>query len=275
MSDLLGVDYDVLSLDLNDSNSRQRALASEPTPMGSPALLPAPVAVPSTAAETPPTASAPLRAPPVSPPAVNSPPREAIAGVNDANADDAERLREHIISTAPTTERLQSIQRMVADQLGDAIPPEFSANVLQSIPVQAGGLYPISDVWYIDPGLDAPDRLRTHIEQFAREIADEAGVADCVQASSDGIGFRCTEWQESLPAAARAVMSLLRALSGQPIAVPEPGGERLAAHLPVLLHGNGQQAPGLSDTALVKLFRLLRLARRLVELDLDRPHRGA
>ncbi|NYT64118.1 ParB family protein [Alcaligenaceae bacterium] len=275
MSDLLDVDYDVLSLDLNDSDRRQRALASEPTPMESPATLPAPATAPSSAAETPPTASAPLSAQPVSPPAVSSPTRASIASANDANADDAERLREHIISPAPTTERLQSIQRMVADQLGDALPPEFSANVLQSIPVQAGGLYPISDVWYIDPGLDTPDRLRIHIEQFAREIADEAGVADCVQASSDGIGFHCAEWQESLPVAARAVVHLLRILSGQPIAVPEPDDERLAAHLPMLLHGNGQQAPGLSDTALVKLFRLLRLARRLVELDLDKPSRGA
>lgn len=272
MSDLLDVDYDVLSLDLNDSDRRQRALVTEPTPMESPAPLPVLSAAPSSVVETPSTASAPLSAPPVSPPAVSSPAPEAIVGANDANT---ERLQEHIISIAPTTERLQSIQRMVADQLGDAIPPEFSANVLQSIPVQAGGLYPISDVWYIDPGLDSPDRLRTHIEQFAREIADEAGVANCVQASFDGIGFRCAEWQESLPVAARAVMHLLRALSGQPIAVPEPDDERLAAHLPVLLHGNGQQAPGLSDTALVKLFRLLRLARRLVELNFDRPHRGA
>ncbi len=271
LSELLDVDYDILILDLSDSDRRQRALVSEPTPMESPAPLPVSTAAPPTVVETPSTALAPLSAPP----AVNPPTREAIAGTNDANTDHTERLQEHIISTAPTTERLQSIQRMVADQLGDAIPPEFSANVLQSIPVQAGGLYPISDVWYIDPGLDAPDRLRTHIEQFAREIADEVGVANCVQANSDGIGFRCAEWQESLPVAARAVMHLLRALSGQPITVPEPDDERLAAHLPVLLHGNGQQAPGLSDTALVKLFRLLRLARRLVELDLDRPHRGA
>src|SRR3546814_21131202 len=75
-----------------------------------------------------------------------------------------------------TTERLQSIQRMVADQLGDALPPDFSANVLQSIPVQAGGLYPISDIWHIDPGLDTPDRLRIHIAQFARE---KIGRASC------------------------------------------------------------------------------------------------
>ena len=73
---------------------------------------------------------------------------------------------------------------MVADQFGDALPPDFSANVLQSIPVQAGGLYPISDVWYIDPGLDTPDRLRIHIAQFAREIAAE-GVQVVVRLQPD------------------------------------------------------------------------------------------
>jgi hypothetical protein len=78
------------------------------------------------------------------------------------------------VSPAPTTERLQSIQRMVADQLGDKLP-DFEADALRAIPVQAGGLYPISDVWYIEPGLDVPDRLRVHIAQFAREIAEEAG----------------------------------------------------------------------------------------------------
>src|SRR3546814_3953379 len=71
-------------------------------------------------------------------------PREASAASPTAGVGDL--LQEHIISPAPTTERLQSIQRMVADQLGDALPPDFSANVLQSIPVQAGGLYPISDI---------------------------------------------------------------------------------------------------------------------------------
>src|SRR3546814_2006100 len=101
--------------------------------MESPAPLPVLSAAPSSVVETPSTASAPLSAPPVSPPAVSSPAPEAIVGANDATT---ERLQEHILSTAPTTERLQSIQRMVADQLGDAIPPEFSANVLQSIPVQ-------------------------------------------------------------------------------------------------------------------------------------------
>jgi hypothetical protein len=87
------------------------------------------------------------------------------------------------VTPAPTTERLQSIQRMVADQLGDKLP-DFEADALRAIPVQAGGLYPISDVWYIEPGLDVPDRLRVHIAQFAREIAEEAAVADHIEPAS-------------------------------------------------------------------------------------------
>ena len=94
----------------------------------------------------------------------------------DQHGQRDERLQGHIVTPAPTTERLQSIQRMVADQLGDKLP-DFEADALRAIPVQAGGLYPISDVWYVEPGLDVPDRLRVHIAQFAREIAEEAGQA--------------------------------------------------------------------------------------------------
>src|SRR3546814_6045757 len=95
MSDLLNVYYDLLSLDLNDSDRRQRALVTEPTPMESPAPLPVLSAAPSSVVAPPSTASAPLSAPPVSPPAVSSPAPEAIVGANDATT---ERLQEHIIS---------------------------------------------------------------------------------------------------------------------------------------------------------------------------------
>jgi hypothetical protein len=176
-------------------------------------------------------------------------------------------LQGHIVSPAPTTERLQSIQRMVADQLGDALPPDFSANVLQSIPVQAGGLYPISDVWYIDPGLDTPDRLRIHIAQFAREIAAEADLDGCIDDRPDGIGFAC-RGQAPSPAG-RAVLALLACLAGQSLAELGLDNGQLALDLPALLHGQGQShdATCLSDTAVVKLFRLLRLARRLLDLE--------
>ncbi|KMQ53495.1 hypothetical protein ACS96_27590 [Pseudomonas aeruginosa] len=222
MSELLGIGYDVLALDLTESESRHRALVSDPTPPAAQPALP-------------------------------------------------DLLREHIVSPAPTTERLQSIQRMVADQLGDALPPDFSASVLQSIPVQAGGLYPISDVWYIDAGLDTPDRLRIHIAQFAREIAGEAGLDECIEDRADGIGFACRARGQAPSPLGRAVLTLLTSLTGQPVAEAGLDGAQLAADLPTLLHGqsqgHGSGARRLSDTALVKLFRLLRLARRLLDLE--------
>src|SRR3546814_8908701 len=94
--------------------------------------------------------SSDLPAPAATPPAPPGAPEEQY-GQRD------ERLQGHIVTPAPTTERLLSIQRMVADQLVDKLP-DFEVDALRAIPVQAGGLYPISDVWYIEPGLDAPDR---------------------------------------------------------------------------------------------------------------------
>ena len=156
---------------------------------------------------------------------------------------------------------------MVAGQMGDKLP-DFEADALRAIPVQAGGLYPISDVWYIEPGLDAPDRLRVHIAQFAREIADEAGASEQVEPSDSGIGFACVAppAARAVPPFAPAVLTLLHALCTA--ARPAAGLDRakLADDLAPLLYGGGT-FPRLSDAGLVKLFRLLRLARRLLDLE--------
>ena len=260
MSELLSIDYDVLALDLTESESRHRALVSDPTPPSAPPALPEPETI-----ARPPTAPTPSTAAPAT--AVQ--PREDDSDSGESSAGSpafGDRLQGHVVSPAPTTERLQSIQRMVADELGDALP-DFSANVLQSIPVQAGGLYPISDIWHIDPGLDTPDRLRIHIAQFAREIAGEAGVGDCIEDRTDGVGFVCHAQDRTPSPQGRAVFALLACLAGE--VFPEAGvdGGQLAAELPALLHGQGNPAQRLSDTALVKLFRLLRLARRLLDLE--------
>jgi hypothetical protein len=174
------------------------------------------------------------------------------------------------VTPAPTTERLQSIQRMVADQLGDKLP-DFEADALRAIPVQVGGLYPISDVWYVEPGLDVPDRLRVHIAQFAREIGEEAAVGDHIEASDGGIGFVCAApavgQAKALPAFARAMLTLLHALSTAPAPATGLDSARLADDLGPLLHGHGGLVTRLSDAGLVKLFRLLRLARRLLDLE--------
>jgi len=276
MSELLGIGYDVLALDLTESESRHRALVSDPTPPPAQPTLPDPVplARPPRDASTPaPTVASPVGRPAAVPTRQDNAADEASSGNPVAASGDL--LQGHIVSPAPTTERLQSIQRMVADQLGDALPPDFSANVLQSIPVQAGGLYPISDVWYIDPGLDTPDRLRIHIAQFAREIAAEANLDGCIDDRPDGIGFAC-RGQAPSPAG-RAVLALLACLAGQNLAELGLDNGQLALDLPALLHGQGQShdATRLSDTAVVKLFRLLRLARRLLDLEAGAAASGA
>ncbi|HCF1530131.1 TPA: ParB family protein [Pseudomonas aeruginosa] len=272
MAELLGVDYDVLALDMTESESRQRALVSDPTPPSTPPALPEPGTIARPPANTaPPIAGPTPAAPPAGRPVATSSTRESEADASQAAAAspsaDGELLQEHIVSPAPTTERLQSIQRMVADQLGDALPPDFSASVLQSIPVQAGGLYPISDVWYIDPGLDTPDRLRIHIAQFAREIAGETGLDECIDDRGGGIGFACRAHAQDPGPLGRAVLALLACLAGQQPADVGLDHRQIASDLPALLHGRGATARRLSDTALVKLFRLLRLARRLLDLE--------
>ena len=272
MAELLGVDYDVLALDMTESDSRQRALASDPTPPSTPPALPEPGAIARPPADTAPPAARPASAPPSAGRPAGTPSTcESDADASQAgaasSAADGDLLQEHIVSPAPTTERLQSIQRMVADQLGDALPPDFSANVLQSIPVQAGGLYPISDVWYIDPGLDTPERLRIHIAQFAREIAGEAGLDGCIDDRPDGIGFACRARAQNPVVLGRAVLALLACLAGQQPADVGLDNGQVVIDLPALLHGQDNATRRLSDTALVKLFRLLRLARRLLDLE--------
>ena len=51
---------------------------------------------------------------------------------------------------------------------------------------------------------------------------------------------------------------------------------QLALDLPALMHGKGQShdATCLSDTEVVKLFRLLRLARRLLDLEASTTSSG-
>ncbi|UTW12401.1 ParB family protein [Marinobacterium rhizophilum] len=275
MAEILDVDYDTLSLELSESENRQRVLSSEPAPGTS---------TPSTT--TPPHGTEQSRA---APGQSNQPPRQqpttlipqdggaepAVAGNDDVALAPADsRLQNHIVSQAPTTERLRAIQQLMAEQMGDEAPAEFDARVLQAIPVQAGGLYPISDVWYIEPSLDEPERLRLHITQFAREIADEAAIDDHIEPIDDGIGFSCVtlpdERLQALPPFARTALALLVSLSGEDATTKGLDPGLLSDHLANLLFGRGNPDQRLSDTALVKLFRLLRLARRLFDLEADR-----
>jgi len=143
-------------------------------------------------------------------------------------------------------------------------------------------LHPISDVWYIEPGLEVTDRLRTYIAQLAREIAQEANLADCVESVDDGVGFLCADdasRSAQAPASplSRALLILLSTLSSTYLRDHRAtiASVRLSDYLAPLLQGSlmdaerpSQQPPArVSDAGLVKLFRLIRLARRLLELQ--------
>ncbi|SQF98841.1 transcriptional regulators [Paucimonas lemoignei] len=67
------------------------------------------------------------------------------------SADDQQALiQAHIISPiAGLTPRIQAMKRQLAQATGEPIP-DFETTCLHAIPVQVGGLHPVSDLWYIE-----------------------------------------------------------------------------------------------------------------------------
>ncbi|AMO76071.1 ParB family protein [Pseudomonas citronellolis] len=280
MAELFGVDYNALELDIDNIEHRQQVVTSPPV-ITSPAELMEPSSQPVHPDSTP----SPMRDKGVRKPASVTPststempaalPQPVHAQQEAPLSDDSMQqcLRESIVSPAPNTERLHTIQQLVAEHTGESVPV-FADNVLQAIPVQAGGLFPITDIWRIDTSLDTPDRLRIHIAQFAREIASEAGLADLIEAADIGIGFLCVSPSAASPMTVfgYALLELMHALCnslGSPLLDQEY--RHLENHLGGLLLGNRNMtsgpSPRLSDNGLVKLYRLIRLARRLFDLE--------
>ncbi|EPM49158.1 ParB family protein [Pseudomonas syringae] len=213
----------------------------------------------------------------------DKPPPQAPA---QSEEERAARLAGHIVSPISTTERVQDVKRQLAALDGENLP-DFKKNALISIPVQAGGLHPISDVWYIERILDQPDELRPVIAQLAREIAHLSGInPDSVIDVPGGLGFLCQDPPEDVDLSdlANNVLTLLQSISGvyaialikespeQPLDVSE---FQFTAALAQLLLGSPRYEDReailqgrLDDTCIVKLFRLIRLGRRLVELEM-------
>lgn len=144
------------------------------------------------------------------------------------------------------SERLAAIQQMVADQ-------NETAGECLSLPVHSDSLYPINDLWRIEPSLDIPHRLRIHIAQFAREIAGRTGQENDLEAVDHGYGFQCSAESALVNS---GTLTLLHAMV-------TPG---FSVELHALLIQSGT-AEGLDDDSLIKLFRLIRLARRLHQVE--------
>ncbi|WP_448111238.1 ParB family protein [Pseudomonas lini] len=235
----LGVDYDTLALASNEGEKRQQALSKEPHSTPTPDQFKMPI----------PALSLNLPGAPASKP----------SGSENNTSDTKNKDKDAPGSLA--NDRLQSIQELVARHAGDE--PKLQSDVL---PFSQASLFPISDIWNIDPGLDEPERLRIHIGQFAREIAQDASQADFITEVDEGIGFRCSLEAAPDHQPPSTLLALLETLttSTPKTAIPMEIGALLLGSTEPCSHANR-----LSDASLVKLFRLIRLARRLIDLKSD------
>lgn len=199
------------------------------------------------------------------------------------------RIDGHIASPVKSSPKVDKMKRELAALDGEVLP-DFASNALVAIPVQAGGLNPISDLWYIEREIDNAMTLRQHIAQLAREIASSVKAPGQFIDIEGGVGFSYrhpdAEGEVEITATAQHTLTLLQSLSGSVAIVLKMIQEQpdlqvdaltdfeFAAGLGQLLLGqpytkdNPPETEGrLSDGALVKLFRIIRLARRLIDLE--------
>ncbi len=289
----LGLRYDQILLEITNGQQEQRrgTLVDLPAPAAPPEIPP--VGQESPAAST--TGQAQSQSPaaglqtsktnslPGNPSTPPTPP-PPVQQQQLTDEERAELLAGHIVS--PVSTKIQQTRQRLAALEGEHLPV-FEETALQAIPVQVGGLHPITDLWYIERSIDTPEILRQHIADLAEEIALHVGAPGEIVRIQGGVGYTYREPNEDheITDSALHLMTLLQALSGQVQVVLNShdqqtcrdalGEFQFSAGLAQLLLGQpttgdqpSSQAGRLNDEALVKLFRIIRLARRLVDLEL-------
>ncbi|MGU0743971.1 ParB family protein [Pseudomonas aeruginosa] len=289
----LGLRYDQILLEITNGQQEQRrgTLVDLPAPAAPPEIPP--VGQESPAAST--TGQAQSQSPAAGlqtsktnslPGNPSTPPTPPLPVQQQQLTDEerAELLAGHIVS--PVSTKIQQTRQRLAALEGEHLPV-FEETALQAIPVQVGGLHPITDLWYIERSIDTPEILRQHIADLAEEIALHVGAPGEIVRIQGGVGYTYREPNEDneITDSALHLMTLLQALSGQVQVVLNShdqqtcrdalGEFQFSAGLAQLLLGQpttgdqpSSQAGRLNDEALVKLFRIIRLARRLVDLEL-------
>ena len=133
-------------------------------------------------------------------------------------------------------------------------------------------------LWPISAELDSPAPLRGEIHRLASALATTAGIPEAVIPTDYGLGFACRPGTAETPLAL-SVQLLLGAL----LRAHDPGDWEDRQHLPAALLGQvllgNYRLPlpdlpakdiglaRLPDAPLVQLFRLIRLSRRLIDLE--------
>ena len=270
----LGKDYNWLKLDILDGRTAEKAPVLPPTrPAATSSSLRQPAAEPD--GQHPPSTRIHTPTPPeqdldLDQQELNTEPDPTLVSADDQQA----LIQAHIITPiAGLTPRIQAMRRQLAQATGEPIP-DFETTCLHAIPVQVGGLHPVSDLWYIEREIDEPTLLRQEIYGLASDVADEVQAHDLLTPSDWGIGFTLTSNAQNSPLTplAAATIRLLDSLSGgldvQPDqAVPVTDLSQLMLGCPRHEAQPACATDRLSDQALVKIFRVMRLARRLIELE--------
>lgn len=283
MSQTLGQSYKLLTLDLTQS---QRAPAPE---LPDSSTTPPPKAIPAPPPPlTAPTAQAPAEKlpqrslPAAPPPAESTSDSECLAPL-PVSLDERERqarLDEHIVSPLNITPRVRQIKEQIAREQYGEVLPNFEECAVTAIPVQAGGLAPVSDVWYIEKQIDNPEQLRKQIADLAFELAQYAELHyDAIVKTHEGLGFAIRQEFISAETPRAATINLLLTALLRTHDQADRDDQRL---LPGALFGQVLMGvydipvldrpaediglERLPDALLIKLFRLIRLARRLVDL---------
>lgn len=230
MAEALGHNYDVIMLDIEQYGSKEKMLSLPPTP------------------EKQFTVEELFGKPPT--PIVLSEdiftPQEKKTDSTPVHSTTCHSEDEASVDPYPEPiHSLQSIDRV--KQIQDLVTEHMPVDEIESfsVPVPStNGLFPVNDIWTIAPMIDAPERLRIHIGQLAMEIADEYKLADGIQTIDEGNGFTVLSTEHD-------IFILLQALINTP-----------------LLVGSDIKYPALlSDQGVIKLYRLIRLLRRLHEIS--------
>jgi len=174
----------------------------------------------------------------------------------------------NVVSAANPPSRVQQIR--------EQIDRENSADAAPTIETCT-----IDDIWIIAPTLDTPEQLRSAIAGLVREMAAYAGHPESIIDQKLGLGFALNIERVDLaaPRATGVHLLLLALLRAQDEVNWEDRKQLPSALFGQLLLGVYQLPlpdrpimdvglERLPDSLLIKLFRLIRLARRLIDLTL-------
>ncbi len=289
MKKSLSLGYEDILLEITQQQDKlRRSTPVVELPAASPATTPPPPGAAGGSTPPPPRQAPGNTGGSQNPGSAPPPPAGPAPGTSLTPEEQQARIAEHIASPANLSQRVIEAKAKLAALSGETLP-DFNSNCLVAIPVQAGGLHPITDLWYIERQIDEPTELRNQVAQLAVEILESVNGPGDIQAINGGIGFKYKQpdTDVEITATAHHTLTLLQSLSGaMAIALnmlneqPDPATAlaefEFAAGLGQLLLGQPQgaeQAPDdegrLSDGALVKLFRIIRLARRLIDLEIE------